>query len=397
MTDTDLMSDPDLEEDTEETEEEGFVPSNADLAFETKRFVFLNQLERAASVLPSKDIMPVLKNFQVEVEAGRLRVIATDLQLSVMAETEMVSTQRPGSAVFPGKRLLEIMKQADGDDMALDVSEGKARIKIGRTTWDLMLMDGSEYPPLPDTDEVDFAPVDRAKFLSAISAVRYAAATDTVRPSLMLIDITDNKMRAADGVRLQQVPVDFPLDAQIPIGAVDDLVKLLRTTDQNTIEVGETENNLVFRIATDVFIAQKLTAQFPDVEAMILRPALGNDKELNVDREDLIAAIRRVRVTADEETNAVIINLSKGKAEISARDKYGNFATEPLDARWDHADTMIGLNHKHLVEMLSMTDVKSCSFFLGKDIGTSRRAPLMLKDNETGQVGILNQLRVEFL
>jgi DNA polymerase III subunit beta len=258
-------------------------------------------------------------------------------------------------------------------------------------------MDGSEYPPLPDTDEVDFAPVDRAKFLSAISAVRYAAATDTVRPSLMLIDITDNKMRAADGVRLQQVPVDFPLDAQIPIGAVDDLVKLLRTTDQNTIEVGETENNLVFRIATDVFIAQKLTAQFPDVEAMILRPALGNDKELNVDREDLIAAIRRVRVTADEETNAVIINLSKGKAEISARDKYGNFATEPLDARWDHADTMIGLNHKHLVEMLSMTDVKSCSFFLGKDIGTSRRAPLMLKDNETGQVGILNQLRVEFL
>lgn len=239
-------------------------PSTASMHFETKKFVLQALLEKASSVLPQKDILPVLKNFQIQADPGRLRVVATDLELSVVSTSEMVLVATPGIAVFPGKKMLEIIKEADDSEMVVDVQDGVARITVGRTTWDLRLQDGSEYPPLPEVQDVTLHPVDRVKFLGAISAVRYAAATDTVRPSLMMIDVSGGKMTSCDGVRFQQADLlgkdgrqqgqEFPLDLQIPIGAVDDLVRLLRTTDLAEIGIGESDYHLVFRVGADVFL-----------------------------------------------------------------------------------------------------------------------------------------------
>lgn len=398
MSDLDLATDPsaDAEDEATADEEETFVPSTADLRFETKKFVLQSALDKASAVLPSKDLLPVLKNFQVEAQPGKLRIVATDLELSVIAETEMVSVARPGTAVFPGKRLLDLIKEAQDGDVIIDVQSGQAHISIGRTTWDLMLMDGSEYPPLPDLTDLELHSIDRAEFLGALGSVRYAAATDTVRPSLMMINIADGKMRAADGARFQQAELNFPLDLDIPIGAVDDLSKLLRTTEQKFFELAETENHLIFRVAADTFIANKLTAVFPDVEGLLLKPALGNNEQLNVDRQDLIQAIKRVRVTADQETSAVILSLESNQIAVRSQDKYKNHAEEIIDCKWANDPRDVALNHQHLLDMLNMTDAASCHFFLGPDTKT-RKSPLMLKDEEAGLIGILNQIRIEFL
>lgn len=393
------MSDAALEEEVPEDEpEETFVPSTSALAFSTKKFVLQALLDKARAVLPSRDVMPVLKNFQLEVSEGSMRVVATDLELSVVSTTQMVVVNQPDVAVFPGKRLYDIVNEAEDGDLELVVRDGRAHIAVGRTTWDLMLMDGSEYPPLPDIDEVDLFEVDRGKFLGSLAAVRYAAATDTVRPSLMMIDVSDGKMRAADGVRFQQADLGqaLPLDFQIPIAAVDDLAKLLRSTDQNMLQIGETDNHLVFRIAGDIFIANKLTVAFPDVEEILLKPALANNEKLYVDRNDLLAAIKRVRITADNETNAIVLAIARGLIIVRSKDKYGNQASEPIDAQWELPPREIAVNHEYLSQMLAMADMKSCQFLLGPSTKT-RPCPLLLRDDESGTLGVLNQLRADWI
>lgn len=374
------------------------APSHANLRFETKKFGLQALLEKTMTVLPSRDIMPVLKNFQVAVEDDHITVVATDLELSVVARNEMISNVTAGTAVFPGKALMEIIREAEDGDLLVDVTDGTARISVGRARWELRLMDGSEYPPIPDIDEVELHPVDRGKFLGAINAVRYAAATDTVRPTLMMISIRDGYMRAADGVRYQQVELgqDWPLDMDIPINAVNDLTKLLRTTDGSTVEIGESENHLVFRIGEDTFIANKLSAEFPDVENIILRPALANDKHLSADRDDLMAAIRRVRVTSDKNTSGMLVNLTRGTITLTCRDKFGNNAYETIDAHWEDEDRELAVNHTMLLQMLEMSDAKSVQFFLGVDT-KQRKTPLLLRDEEAGLVGVLTQMRADFI
>lgn len=374
------------------------LPSG-DLALETKKFVLQTLLEKAATVLPTRSVSPVLSNFYIEAKENLLQVIATDLELSLVATTEMVVVNRQGSAVLPGRRLLGLVKEAEGGDLLLDVKQGTASVSVTRTVWELQLPDGSEYPPLPEMGDVTMHEIERARFLGALAHVRYAAATETVRPSLMMIDISGSRMRAADGVRFQQIKMPWwpeGFDIQIPIKAVDNLVKLLNASALEVLHIGESMNHLIFRIGSDTFVVNKVVAEFPAVDEIIKKPALANDLKLNVDRQELMAAIRRVRVTADPQTSAVMLDLEKDHMLVRSKDKFGNAAVEELAVRWASPPRQVAFNASHLLDMLNMTQRPSCEFLLGID-KKQRKSPLLIDDREIGHISVLNQLRADFL
>lgn len=387
-----------------ETQVVGESQESPGFRFATKKFVLQALLEKASTALPTRDILPVLKDFLLEVSPDRVRAIATDLELAVISTTEVVTVEQTGSAVLPGARLLEIVREAEDGQLEMTVGlddEGtlNAHIAVARTTWDLKLKDGSEYPLLPEVGELEWHTLDRSKFLDMLNRVMLAAATDTVRPSLMMIDVSQGRARAADGIRFQQVTMAWwpeGFDVQIPIFATENLVKLLRMTEAPSLDMADTEDYLVFRIASDVYVANKLNAQFPEVDEILLKPAKANDQELRVDREEFAKAIKRVRVTADPETSAVVLRLSENQLELRSKDKFGNMASEELDVAWSAPEREVAFNHEHLTDMLTMADAKSCLFLLGPDKKT-RKSPIMLRDDEAGMVGILNQLRIDFL
>lgn len=363
-----------------------------EIHFTMKRFVLQALLEKAANVVPKRDVMPVLKCFQFTVEPGRLRVIATDLELSVVSATEMVTVHAGGTAVFPAAKMLEIVRQADDGIADIHVKAATAAISIGRTTWNLRLQGGADYPPMPQFNEGVFTTVDRVAFATALNCVRYAACKDANRGSLMMIDVRAQKMTACDGARFQQATVPaFPFDFRIPIGAVDDLLRLLRATDLPEISIGQSDNHLIFVVGPDVFCANKLLAQFPDMEALLLRPALENKHRLIVDRETLLHAIKRVRINADTETSAIGLHLAAGTLSVVARDKFSNDASETIDADWVGAERTLVVNHAFLTEMVTTSDQQALTFWLGEDTKT-RKAPVMLRDENAGTVGVVQQM-----
>jgi len=367
----------------------------ADPVFRLKKFVAQGLFEKASAVVPAKDILPVLKNFQVEVKSDSLSVVATDMELSVVCHTELVAVEDPGTVVLPAKKMLEIIRESADGDIEISVSEGAATISAGGARWLLRLPTGEDYPAIPDTSQVTWTEVPRERFLAAIQAVRGAAARDMNRPSLMMIDVSNEKMTACDGVRFQQTTLTgFPLSLQIPVGAVDDLVKLLKATEVEKIEVGETEFHLVFKVGTDEFVAAKLMATFPDVEELLLRPALMNHDQFDVVTKDLVDAVRRVRINADEDSSAIVLELSKDSCVVVSRDKFGNRAEETISGVWEYADRKVAVNHQYLLDMLAMHTGTSCTFYLGTDT-KSRKSPLMLRDKET--IGIVNQMRLDWV
>lgn len=383
--------------DAEETFGTSAAAPATTVEFTIKKFILQNMLEKAAHVISPRDVMPVLKNFQFEVNPGRLRVVASDLELSLIATTEIISVDQPGTAVFPTDKMLRIVREAQAGDAHILVRRQNASITVGPTTWNLKLQGGYDFPAMPEISDATFAVVDRAAFTGALHAVRYAACKEAERASLMMVDVTGGKMTACDGSRIQQAAIgELPFDFQIPIGAVDDLLKLLKGLDLATISIGQSANHLIFKLGVDVFIANKLVAQFPPMEKQLLRPALENKHELTVDREDLVKAIRRVRITADSETSAIGLRIAPDRITVVARDKYGNDATETIDAGWSHGNRTVVVNHQFLTEMLGGYDRKECSFWLGDDTKT-RKTCLLLKDPHTGTVGLVQQMLGEWV
>ncbi len=374
------------------------VRAGAAVEFTVRRFVLQQLLDKAATVIPSRDVMPVLKNFQIEVTSGRLRVVATDLELSMISTTELVGVARPGVIVMPARKMLDIVREAEHEaEVHISVANGTAAVTIGRTTWNLRLQSGLDYPPMPEINDGTFTTVDRAAFAAGLQAVRYAACKDANRASLMIIDVKDGRMTACDGSRFQQATVpDLPFTCQIPIGAVDDLVKLLRNQDIDTIRLGHSANHLIFAFGGDVFIVNKLFAPFPNMEELLLRPALENRHPLSVERAPLLTAIKRIRINADPETSAIALALQPGSVTVQARDKFGNTAAETVDANWQGPARTIVVNHAFLTDMVGPYDGPTCTFYLGEDT-RARRSPLLLRNDKAGTVGVVQQMLADWV
>jgi DNA polymerase-3 subunit beta len=377
----------------EDADDTGPAQASTTLKFTVKKVILHGLLEKAATVLPTRDIMPVLKNVRIEATPTALRVIASDMELFMIATTSMVTVEQPGIAVFPGKKLLELARWAEAGDATITVTNGDdASITVGRASWTWRLQSGYDYPDIPQITDATYGTVERCDFLAALASVRHAACRDVNRDNLMMIDVTDGQMTASDGSRFQRAPITaFPFNFQIPNGAVDNLVKLLGSTDLPQIAVGDSANHLIFRLGEDTFLVSKLVAAFPNIEATLLRPALANHHTLTVDKAALRAAIKRAQINADTETHAISLTATTGQLTITCRDKWHNACTESVPAEWAGKDHTIVVNHVFLTDMIKTCTAASLTFRLGDDTKT-RRAPVLLRDEDTGTIGVVQQM-----
>lgn len=368
-----------------------------DCKFTIERGHFQSLLDRIGTVVPTKDSMPILHNFKIDASVDRIRLTATDLELSILVTTNRVAVDRTGSVLLPARKLAEILREAPAAPVAVECLFGAASVSVGRTAWSIKLVDGTNYPRLPEIADVQLHRVNRVSFLRALISVFAVMPTDNSRPNLLMVNMTRTQMIACDGARFQQAVGDYPVAMQIPKQAVIDLIKLLKMSELEEIELGTTEYHLVFRIGNDVFIANKLLVEFPDVQQSILAPALKNQSLLAVGRNELIAAIRQVRINANPKTSSIDMILTFDKLTIrAADDKFGNACTAELDAAWVSGDKILTVNYKYLSEMLAMMPNPQCEFFIGDD-AKSYKAPLMLKDSQHGVIGVLQQMRSDVL
>jgi DNA polymerase-3 subunit beta len=373
------------------------VPAGERLRITIRRHVLQLLLDKAATVVPTHDVRPVLKNFLIQVDIDRLRVIATDLELSMIATTPLVTVHTPGICVLPAKKMTAIIREASGDDVALAVIGTTAHITIGRASWSLKLAGGDDYPPMPPVADIAFTSVERSALLGALSAVKYAASRDPNRASLNMVDIKNGRLIATDGSRFQQALLAwFPVDLRIPIAAVDDLLRLLKLSELELVDVGQSDNHLIFRFATDVFIVNKLVAQFPDMEQILLKPALENRHDLQLDKAELLAAVKRVRINADTESSAIALIIDGATLTVRARDKYGNTAQEAIEVTWTGAPRTIVVNHGFLADMFKGYTGETATFRLGDDTKT-RKSMLLLTDEAVGSIGVVQQMNADWV
>lgn len=372
--------------------------------FTIKRFVLANLCERAAPVISSSDAVPALKNFLIKIAPGSITVTGTDLELSVVATSPSIAAEDTYTLALPARKLRDMLKEAPEGDITITVAGPVATLAAGSISWDLRLGDVAGYTEPPDVSGTELQAVDREPFLTALRAVKHAICKDGNRPPLMMVDITDNQVTTSDGSRFQRVKLAFPVDMKIPAAAVDHLMRMLSGVEAKQVHVAQHEQYLVFRMGagTEVtFITKKTMARFPDMEKMILKPASQNGQMLKVSRQALMEAIRRVKINADDETSALALRLTTDKITVSSRDKSGNAAEQPVDAKWPHGERQLVINHVFLAEMLAAWPQAECRFWIGPDSG-KRKSLLMLSDQTPDggaatMVGIIGQLHAAVL
>lgn len=366
------------------------TPEFDSVRFQASKQVLLSLLDKVSAVIPAKSDSAALKSFHVQVEQNNLKITGSDGNHILIVATKLFEPVALGTMLLPAKIILEILRSCSEATVDIEVNGGSIIVVIGGASWELRSLEGLSYLKLPDLSEAAPVSVNRQNFLDGMAAVKYAVAKDTARPGLKMIDVRQNRMIAFDGARFQQATVKVPA-MQIPGDSIDLIMKVLGSTDTESMVFAEAGNKLIFKVDKTMLLVKKPTAKFPHAEQLFLRPALANDLELCVSRAALVAAIKHVRLCADEDTSAIALKLTKDKIEVTTRDQLGNKSSEVVEAVWKGKSRTLTVHHRYLLEMLAANDVEICKFMLGEDV-KSRKSPILLSNPEAGLVGVVQQM-----
>ncbi len=325
----------------------------------------LKALTTVNGAVPSKSTLPILECILFDRSSDRLRLSATDLEISIVQDLpvqfESNGTSEKARVAVPAKRLLDTLRalpdlpiQFTADD------EHNVTLRTDQGVYKMVGHDGADYPALPEMNGELEISTTGAVLQRAVHKTGFAVSKDALRPAMMGIyfQIKGSQSRAVatDGHRLVRLTLSE-----------------LKSSKSTNFIVPEKAMTLVGRIAKDApctiridggyvgfdfgdsqVLARQIDEAYPNYEAVIPHE---NDRKFVVNRDAMLAAVKRVGLYSSSMTNQIKLSLDTKQVEISAEDiERASEARETVLGEYDGEPMTIGFNASYLTEVLSNVD-----------------------------------------
>lgn len=336
------------------------------MEFEIDQARFLSALSLAQTVADKRSTMPVLANVLLRADKdGRLVCSATDMMIS-LTESIPAEVKKPGSLTLGVRHLHGVIRTLPSGPVAIKGLDNHwAQIVSKRSEFKLMGMPEGDFPELPEPTKgkkgLSFTDVPAHALADLIQKTAFSVSTDEARVNLAGVlfecDGTTGTMVSTDGHRLTKFSAPFPgpkLDAGIIIprkGMLEIRRVLDRVEGQVGVAVGDQH---LFVRAEELLLSVKLNqVTFPPYKAVI---PTSFQKAAQIEREELLGALRRAEVMAPEKTATVRVQLSSGKLELTADNPDLGVAHQELAVDYDGETLTAGFNARYLLEVLDVVN-----------------------------------------
>ena len=335
----------------------------------------------------------VLAGIQLRAETGRLHLAATDMEVSLRTEFEC-AVEGEGSAVVPGRLLLDISRTLPDSDVTIEHKPEEAVVVVasGTANYRLHTYSAEDFPRLPDIDNSTLHTVDRDALIETVARVGRSASRDESRPVLtgILVRFEPGKivMAATDSYRLAVketlVTGTLPeLEAIIPARALQELARIAAGTDE--LELGLQENHVVFGADGTWLTTRRIDGQFPNYQQLLPEQF---DHELVLPRDELLEVVRRVSLMA-QRNSPLRLRFADGELTVSAVTQDVGEARESLPAPYTGEPMEIGFNAEFLRDGLESVDSDSIKFKL-----ISPLRPAVLEGDSDDYVYLIMPIRL---
>jgi DNA polymerase-3 subunit beta len=339
------------------------------MRFQCEAPEMMNALNTVSRALAVRSTMPVLEGILLESCADGLRLMCTDMALSI--ETVIpAAIEEEGRAVMPGKLFLEVIRKLPSDTVSISVNERYAatiRCQSSRTT--LSGMNPMEFPELPEIEGGSQVCVPQNLMRDMITKTSFAIGTDESRPILTgsLLEIEPDEMRliALDGFRLairREKLNSSSSGVQAVIGGkmISDLSKVLSDTDEEAGLV-ITRTHLCATMGKTRVITRLLEGEY-----IRYRQILPTDFQtrVTVRRAQLSEAIERASLIAREgKNNLVRFKIEGDSMTLSSNAELGD-VQEQIDVVTEGKDIEIAFNVRYISDVLKvLADENVCMRF----------------------------------
>jgi DNA polymerase-3 subunit beta len=338
-------------------------------------------------VVPTTSSIPVLSNLLIETEGDKVKISATDLDISVISQLEC-EIKKKGSITVGAKRFQEIVRELPGEDVDLEVDGNRITITCSRANFRMMGMEKDQFPKIADLDKEEKIDIDGGALEKMIRRSIYSVARDDTRPVLsgVLWELSSKEMGmvGTDGHRLARMAIkgDFPIKEDmgviVPPKALNQVLKLIAPDEKVGIAIDKAF--VGFFVGNTIVYTRRIEGTFPNYKQVIPK---NNENVLVIDRGDLMSATRRVSLLADSKTHKIKMNLAKDKIKLTASTPDLGEAEEEIPATYSGEEMVIGYNASYILDVLKSSETDEIKFELGTAVGASILKPVAEPDDES--------------
>lgn len=322
-------------------------------------------LSIVSRAVPSRPNKPVLANILVKVDDDTQRITLTSFDETLGIQTSFSAHVEAGGVLtVPAKLLGDIVAKLPPEDLDFSQSATETVITLTCSAGEYQVrgMDATDYPNLPLVEDGQVASVSADSILEGLRGSLFATSSDETKQVLTGVHVVAEpetlEFAATDGHRLAVVQsaddsgIDLAINVTVPGKALRELERLLQAyqgTEPIALRFDPTQ--VVFELGHQRITTRLLEGAYPNYRQLI-PPKF--ERQLTVDRKQLMAALERIGVLADQRNNIVKLSIS-GRGQtlaLSVEAQEVGSGREEMSAQVTGDDLDIAFNVRYLLEGL---------------------------------------------
>ena len=331
------------------------------MKFTVSSSALLSLLATTGKVISSKNTLPILDYFLLELKGGELKVTTSDLETTLVGQIKVDNVEAEGRVAAPSKLTLDVLKECSEMPLTFEVNPESWEIKISWRTGNSSVPGANpvSYPSLQtlSDDKVEVS-LDVDTLVNGINKTIFATADDELRPVMngvfFNLDTTGLTCVATDAHKLVKFSTENSYDLTASFILPKKPANLLKTMllkEDDDVTMTFDSNNVMFRLKNSTLICRLIEGKYPNYNAVI---PTANPNSMLVDRIELLNGIKRVAVCSNPTTNLIRFDISENKTILTAQDvDFSVSANESISCSYQGAPITIGFKSTFLVEILS--------------------------------------------
>ena len=320
-----------------------------------------SRLQAISRVINSKNSLPILDCFLLELTDGTLSITASDSETTLSTFIEANEYDTDGRFAVNSKTILEALKEIPEQPLTFEVSESmEIVVKYQNGKYSLMGQNADEYPQSANLgSNAVHVSLGVEVLMNGINRSLFATADDELRPVMngIYFDITteDITFVASDGHKLVRnksykargnEKAAFILPKKPAT-----LLKNLLPKETGDVQIDFDDRNAMFTLENYNMTCRLIEGRYPNYNSVIPQ---NNPHRATIDRAAFVSGLKRVSVFSSAASSLIKLRLDMNTIQISGQDiDFSTSAEETLMCQYEGNQMSIGFKSTFLIDILN--------------------------------------------
>lgn len=333
---------------------------------------FSKAINVVSRVVGTRTTLPVLGNVLVNMDKGKIKISATDLEVAVTTQI-IGKVEEAGKITIPARLLSDFVLNNSDEQIEISLKELAVTLKSERFEATISGIDADEFPTVPDMDKDAFCEISSKDLIDVLKKVSMAAANDETRPVLAGVCIKfDGKtvtFAATDSYRLAEKKIVLEKEVEkrdiiVPVRTMNELLRILSGEMVEKVKLIVEENQVSFVVNDTQIVSRLIEGNFPNYEQIIPKTS---KIAVKANLSETLSAIKMSALFAKDMANNIKIICNKDGMTVKSAATQAGSTTSHVKAEVTGGEIEVSFNARYLIDVLNILPDENVTFSFNDD------------------------------